>query len=285
MQGSDFVIRILPNMTSVNAATSKTFDSTVGRRLSDTGIRYHDVEPLDTIQSICSKYDITARELRQANFALNGSNVQGGPKRLIIPPSAGKNTDHHQQRQEQHQEGVKEPEHRESADDADMGDLERLNINNTVFDKGVLYHRVEPSDTMRSICSKYGITAPALRRANVGLSGSNVHAQNCPKRLIIPVSKSDDQHTHQEQRRDEIKKPIVKITEAQVTECKEDTTGVIRYHDVQPSDSIQYICLKYRVAPRDLRSANNFKGNNLRAAPARLVIPQSVKKNTENASN
>eukprot|EP00581_Thalassiosira_minuscula_P015477 CAMPEP_0183726248 /NCGR_PEP_ID=MMETSP0737-20130205/22865_1 /TAXON_ID=385413 /ORGANISM="Thalassiosira miniscula, Strain CCMP1093" /LENGTH=51 /DNA_ID=CAMNT_0025957541 /DNA_START=32 /DNA_END=184 /DNA_ORIENTATION=+ len=45
----------------------KTLDTTSGRRFSEMGIRYHDVEPSDTMLSICSKYGITARELRQAN--------------------------------------------------------------------------------------------------------------------------------------------------------------------------------------------------------------------------
>ena len=68
----------------------KMYDTSSGinRRYSEMGIRYHDVEPTDTLHSICSKYNVTATALRRANFSLTGSNVQRGPKKLIIPNSS-----------------------------------------------------------------------------------------------------------------------------------------------------------------------------------------------------
>mmetsp|Transcript_28164 Transcript_28164/g.51981 ORF Transcript_28164/g.51981 Transcript_28164/m.51981 type:complete len:129 (-) Transcript_28164:46-432(-) len=68
----------------------KIYDTSSGinHRYSEIGIRYHDVEPTDTLHSICSKYNVSATALRRANFSLTGSNVQRGLKKLIIPNSS-----------------------------------------------------------------------------------------------------------------------------------------------------------------------------------------------------
>eukprot|EP01083_Nonionella_stella_P072036 193953_1 len=48
-------------------------------------IRYHDVQPTYTLQAICLRYNITESALRRAKFCLPGSDIQRGPKKLIIP--------------------------------------------------------------------------------------------------------------------------------------------------------------------------------------------------------
>ena len=49
------------------------------------GKQYHDVQPDDTIQSICAKYGCNATKLRKANN-FKGSEL---PARLVIPKSRG----------------------------------------------------------------------------------------------------------------------------------------------------------------------------------------------------
>lgn len=51
-------------------------------------------------------------------------------------------------------------------------------------------------------------------------------------------------------------------------------TGVKElYHLVQPSDTLQGICLRYGITPTELRQSNMFSGSNLALAPSRLRIP------------
>ncbi|KAL7529661.1 hypothetical protein ACHAXR_003086 [Thalassiosira sp. AJA248-18] len=150
---------------------------------------------------------------------------------------------------------------------------------------GVRYHDVKPSDTMSSICSKYSVTASALRQANFGLNGSNVRGG--PKRLIIPAGSADQQKppdTDKDQ--DEVEKTKYQKPESQGTadaHFSDDTAKVIQYHDVQPDDTLQLICLKYGIKATELRRANGFRGTNLKDAPSRLAIPNS-KKNQKSCS-
>mmetsp|Transcript_10383 Transcript_10383/g.15947 ORF Transcript_10383/g.15947 Transcript_10383/m.15947 type:complete len:181 (+) Transcript_10383:73-615(+) len=46
----------------------------------------------------------------------------------------------------------------------------------------------------------------------------------------------------------------------------------ITEHTVQPTDTFQGICLKYKISPTELRRANNFSGSNLFLAPNPLKI-------------
>jgi hypothetical protein len=50
------------------------------------------------------------------------------------------------------------------------------------------------------------------------------------------------------------------------------------WHQVQPTDTFQGICLKYKVTPTQLRQANGgFSGTNLFLAPNPLRIPKMAK--------
>lgn len=44
-------------------------------------------------------------------------------------------------------------------------------------------------------------------------------------------------------------------------------------HKVEPTDTLQGICLRYGIKPVSLRQVNKFSGSNLLLAPAVLVIP------------
>jgi len=48
-------------------------------------------------------------------------------------------------------------------------------------------------------------------------------------------------------------------------------------HVILPSDTLQGICLAYKINPTRLRQANHFSGNSLILAPKKLVIPLSKK--------
>ncbi len=48
-------------------------------------------------------------------------------------------------------------------------------------------------------------------------------------------------------------------------------------HVVMPTDTLQGICLAYKVSSTKLRQANHFSGNSLTLAPKKLIIPLSKK--------
>ena len=177
---------------------------------------------------------------------------------------------------------------------------------------GVRYHDVRPTDTVEYICMKYRVSASALRRANIGLTGRNL--QVGPKRLIIPPR---DPSTIQSNNSFCTKQTEDTWETETVTTMHDDTNSIALsdchsvvshstfadtmfsvdsfnissnsfyndnydadeeeaiYHEVQPRDTLQGICLQYGVAAYELRRANNFRGTNLKAAPERLVIPQN----------
>jgi len=45
-------------------------------------------------------------------------------------------------------------------------------------------------------------------------------------------------------------------------------------HTVLPTDTLQGLCLKYKITPTKLRQINGFSGSNLHLAPAVLKIPK-----------
>jgi LysM repeat protein len=48
-------------------------------------------------------------------------------------------------------------------------------------------------------------------------------------------------------------------------------------HKVLSTDTIQGICLRYKISPHELRKANHFTGDNLHLAPETLIIPTRTK--------
>lgn len=60
--------------------------------------------------------------------------------------------------------------------------------------------------------------------------------------------------------------------------CSDEDQNLSLTHKVSPTDTIQGICLKYKISPRELRKANHFTGDNLYFAPETLIIP--TKKST-----
>jgi LysM repeat protein len=47
------------------------------------------------------------------------------------------------------------------------------------------------------------------------------------------------------------------------------------YHVVLPTDTLQGICLAYKISTTQLRQANHFSGSSLVLAPKKLVVPIS----------
>lgn len=56
-------------------------------------------------------------------------------------------------------------------------------------------------------------------------------------------------------------------------------------HLVQPTDTFEGICLRYKVTPTELRQANDFTGTNLFLAPNPLKIPRPIIVSTAVANN
>lgn len=70
--------------------TAKIYDNASTRkRFSALGIRYHDIEEEDTMESVCNQYGISKSALMQANFGMR-STLSCGHKRIIIPANENK---------------------------------------------------------------------------------------------------------------------------------------------------------------------------------------------------
>ena len=114
----------------------------------------------------------------------------------------------------------------------------------------------------------------------MGLSGSNV--QNGPNKLIIPPQAEHQNKPLQSEvayeKKDTDKTEVSTDEASDDDDADEEEEEVLQYHDVQPSDTLNLICLKYRVKAYELRKVNNFRGTNFTDAPERLVIPNHAKK-------
>jgi len=69
------------------------------------------------------------------------------------------------------------------------------------------------------------------------------------------------------------------VAMAYPTKKTSSSSSSIRYHELQPTDTFQGICLRYKVTPTELRRANGIhSGTSLKLAPAKLIIPANGKK-------
>ena len=68
----------------------------------------------------------------------------------------------------------------------------------------------------------------------------------------------------------------IRHTENSVDE-DDNTKSPIITHKVLSTDTIQGICLRYKISPHELRKANHFTGDNLHLAPETLIIPTRTK--------
>lgn len=143
-------------------------------------ILYHDIRPGDTLALLCQKYNITASDLRSCNIGLVGSNVQAGPKRLIIPPS--KSTAEFTTSSDSDDDGP-------SSVPSEVNLILSLDNDRTSGEEekppGVVYHDRHPNDTLQSICFQYDVSPGKIRRAN-NFSGNDLVC--APERLVIPIS-------------------------------------------------------------------------------------------------
>jgi len=188
-----------------------------------------------------------------------------------------------------------------SDSDTDGSDSEEVNEQESIAStkytvKGTKYHDVKPTDTIEYLCLRYRVSASALRRANIGLTGRNL--QTGPKRLIIPSSDSSSKKQAASSVSDMDTMSITHDDDTNTIACSDghsvlgDSTIASQldslylvdaeeeatvYHDVQPYDTLAGICLQYGISAYELRRANNFRGMNLKSAPDRLVIPKTQK--------
>mmetsp|Transcript_33382 Transcript_33382/g.58584 ORF Transcript_33382/g.58584 Transcript_33382/m.58584 type:complete len:733 (+) Transcript_33382:458-2656(+) len=155
---------------------------------------------------------------------------------------------------------------------------------------GVTYHMVRPSDTFQFICLKYKVSADALRGVN-NFSGSTL--QFAPKKLVIPSKEDQKKYVKSSPRKQSDsnvvetvnnvhvsyapirKKPSVEFGSSSNLKMKDREEDEVKYHWIEPDDSLRWICLKYKVNANDLRRANNFTGSNLKLAPKKLIIPKT----------
>lgn len=170
------------------------------------GILYHDIRPGDTLDLLCQKYNITASDLRSCNIGLVGSNVQAGPKRLIIPPArnvpnkklfrkctTGSDTTSSAEGDAGPSSVPTEVDLILSPLDNDDGEGDGKKIMAEAY--AVVYHDRQPSDTLQSICFQYNVTPDKIRRANNFRGNDLVYA---PDRLVIPITTPKSELTNDE---------------------------------------------------------------------------------------
>ena len=140
-----------------------------------------------------------ANDLRRVNN-FTGSNLTLAPQKLIIPKTSGSLITGNAPlvRRETNDSIVSSGSARSGRDDdflvSSLPSLGNLDSSGSDEEQdgedfsgnGPRYHDVNPTDTMENLCKEYRITAPALRQANMGLTGRNLQAG--PKRLLIPRS-------------------------------------------------------------------------------------------------
>lgn len=63
------------------------------------------------------------------------------------------------------------------------------------------------------------------------------------------------------------------VTVVEVSVIDGDAPSDFLQHTIQPTDTFQGICLRYKVTPTELRRANCFSGSNLLFAPNPLKVP------------
>ena len=70
--------------------------------------------------------------------------------------------------------------------------------------------------------------------------------------------------------------PVATVPRVDLKKLSEPAEDEVRYHWVEPDDSLRWICLKYKDSTNDLWRANGFTGSNLKSAPRKLVIPKET---------
>jgi LysM repeat protein len=137
---------------------------------------------------------------------LVGSNVQAGPKRLIIPPArnvpnkklfrkctTGSDTTSSAEGDAGPSSVPTEVDLILSPLDNDDGEGDGKKIMAEAY--AVVYHDRQPSDTLQSICFQYNVTPDKIRRANNFRGNDLVYA---PDRLVIPITTPKSELTNDE---------------------------------------------------------------------------------------
>mmetsp|Transcript_26103 Transcript_26103/g.40001 ORF Transcript_26103/g.40001 Transcript_26103/m.40001 type:complete len:338 (+) Transcript_26103:111-1124(+) len=89
-----------------------------------------------------------------------------------------------------------------------------------------------------------------------------------------PLSKESDNKSTQKQNKQENKDSIV-AKETTTTTTNQQKASSYFEHVVLPTDTLQGLCLQYKVSATKLRQMNRFSGSNLLLAPDKLMVPVS----------
>ena len=88
----------------------------------------------------------------------------------------------------------------------------------------------------------------------------------------LPAPPKNMEWVHDEKTREwRLVGKVVTVVEASVID--DDAPHDFVMHAVQPTDTFQGICLRYKITPTELRRANCFSGSNLSLAPNPLKVP------------
>lgn len=100
---------------------------------------------------------------------------------------------------------------------------------------------------------------------------TNYHGVNRP----LPPPPKNMAWVHDEKTREWRLEATAVVVDAEVIDDDDkESTGPFLEHIVQPTDTFQGVCLRYKVTPTELRQANRFSGTNLNLAPNPLRIPR-----------
>jgi len=91
----------------------------------------------------------------------------------------------------------------------------------------------------------------------------------------LPPPPKDLLWVHDEKTREWRLEPTEQEVIVEAVAVDENTPSDFLEHKIQPTDTFQGICLRYKLTPTELRRANKMLGSNLKLGPKKLLIPLS----------
>jgi len=225
---SEVAIQGEPPSESKAAPAAGTVSSPAGQP------KYHKVAPQETIYKICTKYKVSAEEIRKWN-RLTSNNLSIG-QLLIVGYTTNLAEDAVEDKD------AKLPENPELSPASPA-------------QKTLKYHVVGPKETLYRISTIYRVTVDDLKKWNNLLSNELSIGQ----RLIVSFT--------EETPRGETENTMEKIPDGEPPPAEihqEPSPGQPTYHKVQEGETLYTLSQKYKISVDDLKRLNNLVTNDIR---------------------
>lgn len=232
-------------------------------QVDEHGMKYHILRPSDTFQFICLKYKVSASALQEANN-LTGKSLENVPNNKLIIPTNERDARISQAVSKMEEDKLRRSVNRDAPPTTTGGDALPSSCRS-----GARSATAERDLRIAKALKKIADDKLSLARSDDKLLNDTQTIRTAA------MSMSTDNSSTVTPLEAKLSKGRPKLTplEAKLGRQAEE----VRYHVVEPDDSLRWICLKYKVSANDLRRANNFSGSNLKLAPKKLIIPKSTR--------